>query len=162
MADRVSASIQIGGELTAAAFTELASIIADEGLSTEWDGEPFEPQHRSIGEPLHLYAHEVAWGRFEALETWCVEQKLPFARWSSGYGGEWNAERVVFTGEGEPTSYAADEDDHVVVYRDTIERLGSVEPILAFFDAANHPVPLLVVEGDPTAGIANASNGAAS
>ena len=162
MADRVSASIQIGGALTAATFAELASIIADEGLSTEWDGETFEPEHRSIGEPLHLYAHEVAWGRFEALETWCVVQKLPFARWSGGYGGQWGPERVVFTGKGEPTSYAADEDDQIVIVRDTIERLGSVEVILAYFDAADMPVPPLVVEGDPAADIADASQGAAA
>lgn len=162
MADRVSASIQIGGVLTAAVFTELASIIADEGLSTEWDGEPFEPAHRSVGEPLHLYAHEVAWGRFEALESWCVEQKLPFARWSGGYGGQWGPERVVFIGEGEPTSYAADEDDRIVVVRDTIERLDSVEAVLAYFDAADVPVPPLVVEGDPVAGITDASQGAAA
>lgn len=162
MADRVSASIQIGGALTAVAFTELAIAIANEGLSTEWDGEPFQPEHRSIGEHLHLYAHEVAWGRFEALETWCVEQKLPFARWSGGYGGQWGAERVVFTGEGEPTSYAADEDDQVVVYRDTIERLGSVEAILAFFDAADTPVPPLVVVDDPISPAAESSEGAAA
>ena len=162
MADRVSASIRIGGALIPAAFAELASIIADEGLSTEWDGKTFAPEDRSVGEPLHLYAHEVAWGRFEALETWCVEQKLPFARWSGGYGGQWGPERVVFTGRGEPTSYAADEDDQIVIVRDTIERLGSVEVILAYFDAADVPVPPLVVEGDPAADIADASQGAAA
>lgn len=162
MADRVSASIQIGGALTVAVYAELASIIADEGLSIEWDGEPFEPDHRTAGEPLHLYAHQVAWGRFEALETWCVKNNLAFARWSGGFGGEWGAERVVFTREGEPASYAADEDDRVVIYRDTVERLGSVEAILAFFDAADVPVPPLVVEDDPIAAVADSLEGAAA
>jgi hypothetical protein len=60
MADRVSASIILGGTLTAADYAKLAEVIADEGLSIEWDGERFEPEHRTVGEPLSLYAHEVA------------------------------------------------------------------------------------------------------
>ena len=65
MADRVSASITVGGTLTKAQYLDLAEIIADEGLSVEWDGDRFAPQHRKVGEPLSLYAHEVASGRFE-------------------------------------------------------------------------------------------------
>ena len=148
MADRVSASIVVGGTITASDYAELAEIIADEGLSIEWDGERVEPTHRTVGEALSLYAHEVAWGRFETLEAWCVDKKLPFARWSGAYGGEWGAERVVFTGAGKPTSYAADEDDRVVIDRGTVEQLGSIEAITAYFDAADCAVPPLVVEGD--------------
>ncbi|MCK9549534.1 hypothetical protein [Aquamicrobium sp.] len=148
MADRVSASIQIGGTLCAADYAELAEIIASEGLSIEWDGEIFEPEHRKPGEPLQLYAHDVAWGRFEQLEARCLEMKLPFARWSGAYPGQWGAERVVFTGEGEPTSYPADEDDYVVMARGTVERLGSIEAILASFDAADFVVPPLAIEGE--------------
>lgn len=146
MADRVSALIVVGGTITAPDYAELAGIIADEGLSIEWDGEQFEPDHRTIGEPLSLYAHEVPWGRFEALEEWCVEKKLPFSRWSGAYGGQWGAERVVFAGEGEPTSYAADEDDYVVIGRGTVEKLGSIEAIIDYFDAADFTVPPLVLE----------------
>lgn len=146
MADRVSASIIVGGTLTAPDYAELAEIIAGEGLSIEWDGEPFEPDHRTIGEPLSLYAHEVAWGRFEELEAWCVEKKLPFSRWSGSYGGEWTAERVVFKGAGDPQSYIADEDDRIMIDRGTVERLGSIETILGYFDAADIAVPPLVIE----------------
>jgi hypothetical protein len=149
MADRVSASIELGGSLTAPQYSELAEIIADEGLSIEWDGESFDPAHHTIGEPLQLYAHEVPWGRFEALEEWCVENKLPFARWSGAYGGEWGAERVVFIGDGVPQSYAADEEDRVVICRATIEELGSFAAILAHFDAADVRIPPLAIEGDP-------------
>ncbi len=150
MADRVSASITVGGTVTPAAYAELADVIASEDLSTEWDGEPFEPHQRTEGEPLRLFAHEVAWGRFEELEAWCFEHGIPFARWSGAYGGEWGAERVVFTGEGEPISYAADEDDRIMIDRDTTERLGSIDAIRAHFDAAEFEVPPLVVEGDAT------------
>lgn len=148
MADRVSASIVVGGMISAPDYAELSEIIANEGLSIEWDGEAFEPEHRTVGEPLRLYAHEIAWGRFQTLEAWCVEKKLPFVRWSGAYAGQWGAERVVFTGEGEPISYAADEDDDVVIARGTVEKLGSLEAILAYFDAADAKRPPLVVEGD--------------
>ena len=140
--------LTIGGTVTPAVYAELADIIAAEGLSTEWDGEPFSPDQRTEGEELRLFAHEVAWGRFEELEAWCVEHAIPFARWSGAYGGEWGAERVVFTGSGEPISYAADEDDRVVIHRDTAERLGSIEAILAHFDAADFRLPPLVVAAD--------------
>ena len=147
MADRVSASIVLGGTISTFAFAELAKIIEQEGLSTEWDGEPFQPSDITEGQPLSLHAHEVAWGRFEALESWCVANAMPFTRWSGAYAGQWGAERVVFIGAGEPTSFAADEDDYVLIGRDTAERLGSIEAIRAHFDAADFVVPPLVIGG---------------
>jgi hypothetical protein len=148
MADRVSASITVGGVVDAPAYVELSEIIVGEGLSTEWDGERFEPHHRTVGEPLSLYAHEVAWGRFDELEAWCVGKSLPFVRWSGSYPGRLGAKRVVFTGQGEPRSYAADDDDEVVIDRATVEQLGSFEAIIAHFEAADFEAPPLVVDGD--------------
>lgn len=147
MADRVSASIVLGGTIDNAAFAQLAEVIDQEGLSTEWDGEPFQPNDITPDRPLSLYAHEVAWGRFEALEAWCIDNAVPFTRWSGAYTGQWGAERVVFTGTGEPASFAADEDDHVLIGRDTVDRLGSIEAIRAHFDAADFVVPPLIVAG---------------
>lgn len=149
MADRVSASIVLGGTISTVEFAELAKIIEREGLSTEWDGEPFQPSDITEGQPLSLYAHEVAWGRFETLESWCVANAIPLTRWSGAYAGQWGAERVVFIGAGEPASFAADEDDHVMIGRDTAERLGSIEAIRAHFDAADFVVPPLVI-GEPS------------
>lgn len=149
MADRVSASIALGGVLSAAQLAELAQIIADEGLSTEWDGEAFHPSQLTPGEPLQLYAHEVAWGMFAELEAWCRKHYVPYVRWSGGFGSEWGAERVVFDGLGDPRSYDADESDRVFVDRATVERLGSVEAILAHFDAADFTLPPLVVTDQP-------------
>lgn len=62
MADRVSASIVVGGTLTAPEHVELAEIIADEGLSIEWDGERFEPEHRTAGEPRAVFELERTFG----------------------------------------------------------------------------------------------------
>ncbi len=148
MADRVSASIVLGGTISTTAFAELAGLIEQEGLSTEWDGEPFQPEDVIPDQPLSLYAHEVAWGRFDALESWCAGAGVPFTRWSGAYGGQWGAERVVFTGTGEPMSFAANEDDHVLIGRETVEQLCSVEMIRAHFDAADFAVPPLIVVAD--------------
>lgn len=153
MADRVSASIVIGGSLSATAYTELVALIGNEGLSTEWDGEAFEPHHRTVGEPLSLYAHEVAWGHFGGLESWCAQNQVPFARWSGGYAGQWGPERIVHQGDGTLTSYAVTEDDTVVIAREALEKLGSFDAILAHFAVADFAVPPLVVDGDvPEAG----------
>ncbi len=158
MADRVSASIVIGGLLSASEYAELAALISDESLSTEWDGEAFAPEHCVAGRPLSLYAHEVAWGRFGELESWCVERLVPFARWSGGYSGQWGPERVVHQGDGTLTSYATTEDDIVVIPQEVLETLGSFEATLAHFAAADFTVPPLVVEGDlPQFGISTES-----
>ena len=141
MADRVSASITIGGLLTAEKLLDLAATINSEGLSTDWDGEDFTLSQLRPGEALTVMAHEVAWGRFEALEQFCVDEGLPFARWSGAYAGQWGAERVVFTGTGEPISYPCDEDDHVVIAREHVSRLGSIEAVIAYFDAADLTIP---------------------
>lgn len=154
MADRVSASIVIGGSLSASAYAELVALISDEGLSTEWDGEAFELHHRTVGQPLRLYAHEVAWGRFEALESWCIQYDVPFVRWSGGYGGQWGPQRVVQRNDGKLTSYVVTEDDVAVIALEELKQLGSFDAALAYFAAADFTVPPLLVEGDvPEAGI---------
>lgn len=148
MADRVSATITLGGDITAARFAELVELIQAEALSIDWNEETFDASQVVPGEPLHLCAHEVAWGTFNDLETWCREHQVPYVRWSGGYGCEWGAERVVFTGDGEPASYDADESDRIFVDRATVERLGSVEAILARFDAADFALPPFAVAPD--------------
>jgi hypothetical protein len=145
MADRVSASIMIGGALYASAFAELAELIAAERLAVEWDGDPFEREHRIDGEPLRLFAHEVAGGRFEEIEDWCIMHRVPFVRWCGGYSGQWGPERVVAIGDGKAVSYAVTEDDEVVISRSIITALGSLDAIFAHFDAAEFVVPALVV-----------------
>ena len=143
MADRVSVTIVIGGVLPASQRETLADLIAHEGLSIEWDGPPFDASQFPDDVPLMLHAHEVAWGRVETLEAFCVEQGLAFARWSGSYPGQWDPERVVFTGAGEPQSFGASEDDYVMIGRHTAEALGSYEAIIANFDAADFTVPPL-------------------
>lgn len=148
MADRVSVILTLGGSITADQYEEVTALIKLEGLSTEWCGSPFEPDHRTLGEPLRLFAHEVAWGRVEPVENWCVANRVPFARWSGGYAVSWGPERVVYSGVGEPVSFAADEVDRIFVDRETVFQLGSIEAVLGHFDAADLRIPPLVVDGD--------------
>lgn len=145
MADRVSASITIGGALPSALLPDFIALIEQHCLSTEWDGEAFTPSDLTGNAALELMAYEVAWGRFEELEAFCVKNALPFSRWSSAYPGQWGAERVVYSGSGEPRSYAADEDDYILIGRCTTERLGDFAAIIAHFDAADFAVPPLVI-----------------
>lgn len=145
MADRVSVSFKLGGRLLAAAYEELAAVIVAEGLSTEWDGPAFEPSHRTEGEPLELFANEVAWGKVEALETFCADHGLPYHFWAGGFFSEWGAERIIYRGEGAPDSFMADESDRVLIDRGEVERRGSIEATLAYFDAADFAIPPLVI-----------------
>lgn len=147
MADRCQASITIGGNLPAGLIIAFADLVRDEGLSTEWDGPEFDISELPENDSLRLMANEVAWGRFDRLEAFCVEQALPFARWSGACVGCWDAERTVFTGSGEPQCYAASDDDDAMVGRHTVEALGSYEAVIANFDAADFAVPPFRIVG---------------
>jgi hypothetical protein len=144
MADRVSASIEIGGRIGTEHYIELVQIAAGYALALQWGDEPFDGTGLTPGASLELFAYEVAGGQFDDLESFCVENGLAFARWCDGYPGAWNAERVVFTGAGEPVSYAAVE-DFVVIGRQTAEALGSYDAIIANFEAADFKIPPLVI-----------------
>jgi hypothetical protein len=52
MVDRVSAFITIGGKLSSQYLPEFLDLIAQEDLSLEWDGEPFEVSQLVQGTPL--------------------------------------------------------------------------------------------------------------
>ncbi|MDB5582313.1 MAG: hypothetical protein JWR80_7489 [Bradyrhizobium sp.] len=145
MADRVSASITIGGSVTASSYAMLCAVILDEGLSIDWDGTPFVPDEACPGEPLKLFALEVAWGRFEELENYCVRAGLPFVRWSGGCSGSFGPERAVFTGSDDIHLFVVDEADTVLVSRETVERLDSIAELRAHFDAADFAVPPLIL-----------------
>lgn len=60
----------------------------------------------------------------------------------------------MFTGAGETSSHVTDEDDRVVIDHETVIRLGSIDVIIAYFEAADVAVPALVVEGEEAAGVA--------
>ncbi len=147
MAERVSASITIGGSLTLTQYGRLCELVIAEGLCIEWDGRLFEAGDHTSGDPLSLFAHEVAYGSFHELEAWCGDNHLPFARWAGAYSGQWGARRVVFLGQGQPIYYPADEDDCLVIDEIKVRELGSIEAILAYFETAETPIPQLIIGG---------------
>jgi hypothetical protein len=80
MADRVSASITIGGAVSCDQYHALCALVSDEALCSEWDGDLFTPDARVEGEPLSLCAHEVSWGSFSTLEQYCCTNGIPYHR----------------------------------------------------------------------------------
>ncbi|MDK2759407.1 MAG: hypothetical protein KYX66_22030 [Blastomonas fulva] len=148
MADRVSASITIGGTVTADQFAELTSMIVAHGLSTEWDGPDFTADQCISGEPLALFAHETPWGMFDDLEQYCCNHEIPYIRWSGGCVGSFGPERIVYGGKSGPLNYDVDEDDHVVIHAHTIEQLGSMRAIRRYLKAAEIMLPPFVVYAD--------------
>ena len=100
MSDRVSANITIGGPVTAKQWTALLELIAEEDLRTEWAGPAFTAATPLESGALHLFAHEVPWGRFEALEQYACNEGVAYRRWSSGYPGSFGPEIIVFDGSG--------------------------------------------------------------
>jgi hypothetical protein len=147
MADRVSASITIGGKVTMAQFAEIAIMIAYHDLRTQWDGEVFTPDQIVQSEPLALHAHETPWGMFDDLEQYCSDHGIAYIRWSGGCAGSFGPERIVHDGKTCPLNYDVDEDDHVVLHGHTIEQLGSMRAIRAYLKAAEITVPPLLIVG---------------
>lgn len=151
MVDRVAATITIGGTLPSLFLETFVRLIEDEALASDWDGEPFTIADLPADGPLILMASEVAWGEFRELESFCVEHRLPFARWHQSNCGSWGPERAVFTGADDVQFFAATDDDAVVIDRENVVRLGSVGAILQFLDNADFTPPRFEVIAGPGA-----------
>ena len=143
MSDRVSASISIGGVLPASLRDELIALIQLEGLSTDWDGASFTADQIEPDKPLDLMAYDVPWGIFNALEQFCVQHCLAYQRNSGACPGSFGAERIVFDGKHGPVGYDTNDDNVVMISRETITHLGSMEAIAAYFASADITVPPL-------------------
>jgi hypothetical protein len=145
MSDRVSANITIGGKITPVIYDTLALLICDEALCLDPDGDLFFPGTPIAAEPLHLCAHEVPWGKFEALEQYCCDQGIAYRRWSGACPGSFGAERIVFDGKTGPLNYDADEDDRIMLSAEIITQLGSIRAIRAYLKPTIFEVPPLIV-----------------
>lgn len=145
MGDRVSVSITIGGHLPAKLVDDFVSVLQVERLSTEWGGELFDHNQFPKDEPLRLFAQEVLNGEVVDVEDFCCANDLPYIRWS-GASASFDAEVVVWTGQGERHSFTADDNQNVVLSADEARELGSYEAILEHFrNGAYEPPAFLVV-----------------
>lgn len=150
MADRVSAHIMIGGTIARHHYPALVQAIAADNPAGDWDGTPFDPVDVPVDHPLALMDHDVANGRFEAIEQCCRRLHLHYARWSGGYPGSFPSVRVVYAGQGEPQTYPTTEDDQQIFSIERVRELGSIEAIEAEYHAASlNPPPLVLVDDDP-------------
>jgi hypothetical protein len=147
MSDRVSASITIGGEINARQYDQLVALICNEALCLDWDGDLFTPDTLIAAEPLHLCAHDVPWGRFEALEQFCCDQAIAYHRWSGSFPGSFGAEHIIFDGTHGPLNFDADEDDRIMLSAETITHLGSMRAIRTYLKPTAFAVPPLIVTG---------------
>ncbi|MGQ2933673.1 hypothetical protein [Sphingopyxis sp.] len=161
MADRVAASITIGGSVTGAEFITLYRLIAAEDLTVGEDGDPFSPGDWTDGEPLKLFDHQAIGGQFEALEAWCVQHGLPFSRWCAGFPGGWEPERVVFTGTGAIETYPATENGNAIATRDNLDLHESLATLHAWFAAAHFEIPPLEILADIRPTISNITRASA-
>jgi hypothetical protein len=148
MADRVAANIIIGGCVTPDQFAALTELVAAEDLRVEWDGEPFDPNKIEPDQPLRLYAHEVPWGSFEALEQYCCDQQIAYQRWSGSCSGSFGAERIVYDGKTGPFNFAVDDDDRLVLHAQTIGQLGSMRAIRRYIAEAEIEIPAFSVQAN--------------
>ncbi len=151
MADRVSASIEIGGTVTAAQFDRVFELIALYDLGLDWDGEPFAGNVLLEGQPLRLCAHETSWGCFNDLEQYCCDEGIAYRRWSGACPGSFGAERIVHDGKAGPLNFAVDEDDTVVLDGTRIGQLGSMRAIRRYLAEAEIELLPVAVEVDSPA-----------
>lgn len=148
MADRVSATIAIGGTISSDVLPKLFEAIGNDDARVDWDGEPFVPEDVPSDGPLELKAHEVAWGCFREIEALCIEHGIAFVRWSGGSSGSFGPERIVFTGSGDVTSHAVTGDDVLTFDIDTIRQLGSIAAIEEDAAVGDFRPPALVIVDD--------------
>lgn len=145
MADRVPVSIRIGGSLPPALLARFLDAVTSDGACSDWEGEPISLDDFDNALPLNLVATEVAWGRFEAIEAFCVEHRLVYARWAGGAPGAFGPERTVFDGA-QVRTFAASDDDEVVVAASEVRSLGSYEAVLAYLAAAEAEIPAFTID----------------
>jgi hypothetical protein len=152
MADRASASIVIGGTISRSTLADLIAAISEDGGRVDWDGHPLDASAVSSGKTLEACAHELSGGMFEWTEEFCEDHGLAYVRDSGSCTGAFGPERVVFTGTGAAVQFDMTESEEIVLARNRILELGSIEAIEAWFELAEFtPPPITIVEEEGAA-----------
>lgn len=161
VADRVSASIKLGGDLPVTLLDDPVRLIEDEDLGPDWDG-PFtsEAEIRTYlaggAAGVTLYANEVSSGEFEALQAFCVDYRLTYVLTYDGSGGPWAPGRRIRRPDDRGDGFTCTLDDSLgfaCISADQIRalQLGSIEDVLAHlerFDLSETP-PLTIQPAAP-------------
>lgn len=142
-----SASITIGGRVPAAAVAGLCDAVSEAYVALDWDGDDFKP---AVGADLlgpvnaegvlHLVTHDAANGRFDDLEKFLVEHRIPFNR-STDPVDDGGGERVEYRpGQKGPTVWVEAGDKIMVDRQPIVDLLAEAET-----DTANPRWPDRVV-----------------
>lgn len=145
MADRVPATISLGGVLSRADVTDLLEAIAADGLSAQWDVTACEIETFRFDRPLTLAAHAAASGRFPNIEACCRRLGLTYVRWAGGSPDCYPPSREVFLGAGQPEDFLVSEDDELLLSLAQVRALGSLQAVEAHAARALCQVPDLVL-----------------
>ena len=161
MADRASASIVIGGNISRSCVAGLVEAIATDGGRADWEGEPLEASAVRDGSALEAFAYELPGGTFDWTEEFCENHGLAYVRNSGSCAGAFGPERVIFTGTGAAVQFDMTESDEIVLARSMIRELGTVEAIEAWFRHAEFmPPPVTIIEdGDAATPVEKARHG---
>ena len=93
MSNRAPARITIGGKFTPRLIDELVGLLKIEGLCLEWDTNlnpewQVKPTPNEVRESVTRQGYITVWDEdaphayFPEIEDWCVDNGLPFHRWS--------------------------------------------------------------------------------
>lgn len=145
MADRASASIQIGGVLNTRLVPELVAAAQLDGGRTGWDEEALDETMIKSGETLHVFATGLPWGRFEHLEQFCMTHSLAFRLDADSSKGAFSRERALYDGKGRARVFQVSENGDVVVSLNMVHGLGSLAAIENWFAEAETPTPPLIL-----------------
>ena len=159
MADRVDATITIGGPVPADRLEDLLDAIEADHLGSDWE-ERFASRDdlraflQDGAEGVTLYGREVASGEFVELQAFCLEVGLTHVLTYDGYGGQWGPARRIWRpgdpGDGLTCSLNAD-GGFACVTSDDIRHLelADMEAVLQHLELFNDPhVPPLEISRD--------------
>lgn len=156
MANRVDATITIGGPVPADRLEDLLQLIGAERLGPDWEERFSGPQElldylEAGAEGATFYAREVAGGEFDDLQAFCAEVGLTYVLTYDGYGCEWGPSRRIRRpgddDDGVTCSLNAD-GGYACVTADDIRHLGlpDLEAVFAFLGRFNDPqIPPLII-----------------
>lgn len=146
MADTCAANIRIGGQLWQHLYAAFLTAVEADRARLDYGGEWFSEERLPDNEPLQLFGREAIGGSFENVEAFCVVHRLPFIRWCEARAGDWDAERVAYSGEGEPLHFLATDGEEVAITASDIERFETIETLRAFLKSASPILPPFRIE----------------
>lgn len=141
MADTCAASIRVGGPLPHGLFPAFLTAVEADRARLDYGGDWFSEEQLPDNEPLKLFSREAIGGSFENLEAFCVAHRLPFIRWCEARTGDWDAERVAYSGEGEPLHFLATDGEEVAMTAAEIERFKTIDALREFLKSATPELP---------------------